>query len=95
MSAPTSRIFTIEVDGKPTVVFEASSRSEAKELSREEWFRADLSLQMSAGAPLSASTSNYRARYALPEEVAGSQLRVALGRPPDDLQLIYLVELDG
>jgi hypothetical protein len=96
MSAPTSRIFTIEVDGKPTVVFEASSRSEAKELSREEWFRADLSLQMSAGAPLSASTSNYRARYALPEEVARfEQLRVALGRPPDDLQLIYLVELDG
>jgi hypothetical protein len=51
---------------------------------------------MSAGAPLSASTSNYRARYALPEEVARfEQLRVALGRPPDDLQLIYLVELDG
>jgi hypothetical protein len=96
MSTPTSRIFTIEVDGKPTVVFEASSWSEAKELSREEWFRADLSLQMSAGAPLSASTSNYRARYALPEEVARfEQLRVALGRPPDDLQLIYLVELDG
>jgi hypothetical protein len=96
MSAPTSRIFTIEVDGKPTVVFEASSWSEAKELSREEWFRADLSLQMSAGAPLSASTSNYRARYALPEEVARfEQLRGAIGRPPDDLQLIYLVELDG
>jgi hypothetical protein len=47
MSAPTSRIFIIEVDGKPTVVFEASSWSEAKELSREKWFRADLSLQMS------------------------------------------------
>jgi hypothetical protein len=37
---PTSRIFKIEVDGKLTVVFEASSWSEAKELSREEWFRA-------------------------------------------------------
>jgi hypothetical protein len=44
----TSRIFTIEVDGKPTVVFLASGWSEAKELSREEWFRADLSVQMSA-----------------------------------------------
>jgi hypothetical protein len=64
------RHITIEIDGKPTVVFEASSWSEAKELSREEWLRADLSLQMSAGAPLSTLTSNYRARYALPAEVA-------------------------
>jgi hypothetical protein len=96
MSSPTSRIFTIEVDGKPTVVFEASSWSEAKELSREEWFRADLSVKMSAGAPLSASTSKYRARYALPTEVARfEQHRDALGRPPDDLELVYLVELDG
>jgi hypothetical protein len=35
MSTPTSSIFTIEVDGKPTVVFEANRWSEAKELSRE------------------------------------------------------------
>jgi hypothetical protein len=82
MSTPTSRIFTIEVDGKPTIVFEASSWSEAKELSREEWFRADLSVQMSAGA--------------LPAEVARfEQFRDALGRPPDNLELGYLVELDG
>ena len=96
MSTSTSRIFTIEVDGKPTVAFEASSWSEAQKLSREEWFRADLSVQISAGAPLSTSTSNYRARYALPPEVARfEQRRNALGRPPDDLELVYLVELDG
>jgi hypothetical protein len=61
MSNPTYRIFIIEVDGKPTVAFEASSWSEARELSREEWFRSDLSVQMTGGAPLSSSTSNYRA----------------------------------
>jgi hypothetical protein len=96
MSAPKSGIFTIEVDGKPTVVFEAGNWSEAKELSREEWFRADISLQMSGGVPLSISKSNYRARYALPAEVAPfEQLRDALGRPPDDLELVYLMDLDG
>jgi hypothetical protein len=95
-STPTSRIFTIEVDGKPTVVFEASSWSEARELSREEWFRADLSVQMSASVPFSTSTSSYRARYALPPEVTRfEQIRGALGRPPDDLELVYLVELDS
>jgi hypothetical protein len=95
MSTPISRIFTIEVDGKPTVVFEVSSWSEAKALSREEWFRADLSLQMSAGAPLSISTSNYRARYALPDEItAFEQHRAAMDRKADDLALVYLVGLD-
>jgi hypothetical protein len=52
MSNPTSRIFTIEVDCKPTVAFEPSIRSEARELSRDEWFRADLTLQTSGGVPL-------------------------------------------
>lgn len=95
MSTPTSRIFTIEVDGKPTVVFEASSWAEARELSREEWFRAELSVQMSAAAPLSTSTSSYRTRYALPAEVARFELGDALGRPSEDLELVYLVELDS
>jgi hypothetical protein len=80
---PTYRTFTIEIDGEPTVVFEASSWSEAKELSREDWLRADLSLQLSAGAPLSTLVSNYRVRYALPAEVAQfEQLRDSAGRPP-------------
>jgi hypothetical protein len=45
--------------------------------------------------PLSISTSNYRARYALSDEItAFEQHRVATGRKADDLDLVYLVELD-
>jgi hypothetical protein len=96
ISAPKSCIFTMKVDGRPTVVFEVGNWSQAKELSREEWFRANISLQMSGGVPLSVATSNYGARYALPAEVARfEQLREALGRAPDDLELVYLVDLDG
>jgi hypothetical protein len=93
MSTPKSRIFTIDVDGKPTVVFEASSWSEARELSQEEWFRADLSVQMSGGVPLSTATSNYRARYALSDEITAFEQH-RMGRKADDLELVYLVELD-
>jgi hypothetical protein len=92
MRTPVS-IFTIEVNDKPTVVFEASSWSEARELSREGWFRADLSVQMSGGVPLSTSTSNYRARYALSDEITAFEQH-RMGRKADDLELVYLVELD-
>jgi hypothetical protein len=90
----TSRIFTIEVDGRPAVAFEASSWQEAKELSREDWFRADLSLQSSMGMPLANKDSKLRARYAEPEEMAKFQrYRASLDRQPDELELVYLVEI--
>lgn len=38
------RMFTLEIDGKPTLVFEAKTLREAHELCREEWLRADLSV---------------------------------------------------
>jgi hypothetical protein len=91
-----SAIFTIDVDGKPTVVFEANGWQEARELSREEWFRADISVQTSCGIPLGVATSELRARYARPEEIAFFQRhRDALQSKPDDLELVYLIELDA
>jgi hypothetical protein len=96
MRNQVSAIFTIDVDGKPTVVFEANDWQEARELSREEWFRADLSVQTSCGVPLGVATSKLRARYALPEEIALFQNhRAALERKPDDLELVYLIEPDA
>jgi hypothetical protein len=89
MNTSTNRIFTIEVDGRPTVVFEANSWGEAQELAREKWFRADLSVQTSAGAPLSRASSIFRARNALPEEMAAfEEHRSVLDRDADDLELI-------
>jgi hypothetical protein len=90
------RIFTIEVDGKPAVVFPASSWREARELSREEWFRSDLSLLMSSGSPLASRASKFRPRFASPDEVAEfERYRASLDRPPDDLELVYLIKIDG
>jgi hypothetical protein len=70
MDTPRPRLFTIDVDGKPTVVFPASAWREAQELGREEWFKADLSLQMSHGAPLANAASKLRPRLASLDEVA-------------------------
>ncbi len=91
----TSNVFAIDVDDKPTVTFVAGNWREAQELIREEWFRADLSLQMSDGIPLCTSISRLKARYARPEEIAKFERhRATLSRPTDDLELVYLVEVD-
>jgi hypothetical protein len=51
MSPALGSVFTIEVDGRPMVAFEAKQLREANELCNEDWFRADLSALSSNGAP--------------------------------------------
>jgi hypothetical protein len=45
-------IFTIEVDGKPTIAFEAKRYSEAEVICRDEGLRAKLSLLKSGEVPV-------------------------------------------
>ena len=63
-------IFTIDVDGKPTVTFEAEQLREAAELCKEEWLRADLNTLSSDGAPLCGIGSTMKARIASESERA-------------------------
>jgi hypothetical protein len=92
----SSRIYAIDVDGKPVVCFPADSWLEARELAREKWLRADLAARRSAGEPLARQASKLRPRFATPEEIIMfERRRAALGPRPDDLELVYLVELDA
>jgi hypothetical protein len=90
-----SLIFTIEVDGKPTVTFEAGRLREAAELCREDWFRADLNALNSNGIPLCGVGSKLRARIANELERAAYQEAAQQAQPRDEILLAYLVELDG
>ena len=45
-------VFTLDVDGRPTLTFEAGSTRAARELCNEEWLRGDLSARRSNGSPL-------------------------------------------
>jgi hypothetical protein len=92
---PTSGlIFTIDVDGKPTVAFEARNLREAHELSREEWFRADLSVLSSNGVPLCQIASKVKARMANAPELALYREAAGATTASDDILLVYLVDLD-
>jgi hypothetical protein len=91
MASPLGLVFTIEVDGKPTVTFEARQLREAAELCQEEWMRADLN----TGVPLCGIGSKLRARMANEVERTAYQEAAQQAAPTDDILLAYLVELDG
>lgn len=87
-------IFTLDVGGKPVLVFEAKNLRESWELCHEQWLREDLVLQTSGGIPLWDGKAPLRTRYATPSEK--DVYLEAGGEPaPDELVMAYLVKLDG
>jgi hypothetical protein len=87
--------FTIEVDGKPTLAFEAKRYSEAEAICRDEGLRAKLSLLKSGGAPVCDDNAILDVRLAHPDEAALYKQAASASQSTDDLMLVYLVELDG
>jgi hypothetical protein len=87
--------FTIVIDGKPILVFEAKNLREAFELCHEQWLESDLAEATSEGLPLWDGKAKIRARIALPKESALLAEAQNSGQPSDGLILVYLVELDG
>jgi hypothetical protein len=84
----------MEIDGKPTIVFEAKNLREASELCKEDWLRADLRALSSNGIPLYTPKARLSVRKA--NEFETQVYREADREAHDgDLVLIYLVELDG
>jgi len=86
-------VFTIEVDGKPVLAFEARLYSEAEAILADERLRATLCALKSGGIPLCDDHSILRLRLAHPDEA--KRFQEAASPPTDDLKLVYLVELDS
>ena len=94
--AVLSRVFTLLVDGKPTLAFEARNTQEAQQLCKEPWLRSDLQALKSNGTQLGAANSSLSVRTANQEE-ASLFTKAAAEAPAEaeDMVLAYLVELDG
>jgi hypothetical protein len=91
---PLPSVFTIAIDGKPTITFEASNLREAFELGQQDWLRADLTTLNSNGSPLCGPQSSLRARIATDRETAAYREGFAAAVSSDDILLVYLVDLD-
>jgi len=68
MNDAFSRVFTIEVDSRPTLAFEASRTREAQEICKGAWLRDDLIVLSSGGVPICGDRSKLSVRPATDEE---------------------------
>jgi hypothetical protein len=87
-------VFTIEVDGRPTLAFEASRIREAHKICKGTWLRDDLIVLSSGGVPICGDRSKLTVRPAIDEEVAIYEHAAEMATPSDDMLLAYLIELD-
>ena len=87
-------IFTIEIDGTPTVTFEAKSLREANEICNAPWLGEDLASAHCNGAPLWDGEAPLRARMSYADEIATFADASKDAQPSDGMLLVYLVELD-
>jgi hypothetical protein len=87
-------IWTLEVDGRPTLAFEARKYREANELRYQDWLRAELSLQKFNGVPLCGVDSHLRIRLARAAEMVLYRQAAEANNSSDDTKLVYLIELD-
>ena len=85
-------VFTVEVDRKPVLTFEARLYSEAEAILADERLRTTLCAAKSGGTPLCVDYSILRLRLAHSDEA--KLYKEAPSPPTDDLKLVYLVELD-
>jgi len=89
-------IFTLEIDRKPVLSFEAKNLREAHEICHEEWLRDDVARLKSHDVPLWDRKVRLRARYASDTEAASyrAAARDAV-QTSDEILLAFLVDLDG
>jgi hypothetical protein len=88
-------IFTIEIDGNPTLAFEAKNMSEARGLCKEQWLLDDLGTLSSGGSALCGIGAKLAVRRATERETQAYREAERSVPASDDLVLAYLVELDG
>jgi hypothetical protein len=88
--------FTIEVDGRPIVVFHAERLAQGRELTHEQWLREDLCRLKCNGEPVCTPKSKLIARYASGEEIAASARNFGQTKANgDEIVFTYLIKPDN
>jgi hypothetical protein len=86
-------IWTLEIDGKPTLAFEAMKYREADEICHQAWLRLELGQRKINYVPLCGADSHLRIRLARPAEMDLYRQAAETNKLSDD-RLAYLIELD-
>jgi len=88
-------VFVLDIDGRPTLAFEADGAAEAQEIGGASELRADLAALTSDGVPLCAPHSTFSLRLAASEEIATFRHAVARAPASDQPTMTFLVKIDG
>jgi hypothetical protein len=91
----TLSIFTMEINGTPTVALQAKRHKEAEILCEQDRLRTDLSTLTSNGRPLWDASAIMKVRLATPAEAVLYRQATQSTEPSDDINVVYLVDLDG
>jgi hypothetical protein len=86
-------IYTILANDKPVAALEANS-IEARELLKETWFLEELAALKVDGEPLYRSGTKLRVRPATEEEWTIYEKESSEADDADDVEFVYLVDLD-
>jgi hypothetical protein len=91
----TLSIFTVEINGTPTVALQAERHKHAESLCEQDRFRTNLSTLTSNGSPLWDAGAIMKVRLATPAEAALYRQATQPTEPSDDINVVYMVDLDG
>lgn len=89
------KVFTLEIDGLPIMVFDADSIEEARGICALPEFRADLGELKRQGRPLCGETAMFAARDATATEVVTFNYAMTNAGPSDGPTMAFLVPVDG
>ena len=91
----TLSIFTIEINDRPTLALQAKRHEDAERLCEQDRLRTALSTITSNGTPLCDASAAMKVRLATPEEATLYRQATQLTEPSGDINVVYLVDLDG
>jgi hypothetical protein len=90
----TFSIFTIEIDGRPTLALQAKRHKDAERLCEHDPLRTKLSTITSHGTPLCDAGATMKLRLATAEEAVLYRRATQSTEPSSDTNVVYLVDLD-
>ena len=90
----TFSVFTIEINGRPTLALQAKRHRDAERLCEHGQLRTKLSTITSHGTPLCDASATMKLRLATAEEAALYRRATQSTEPSSETNAVYLVDLD-
>ncbi|KRR18691.1 hypothetical protein [Bradyrhizobium retamae] len=94
MEQPGRKIFTLDINGRPTLALQAQNIEFARGMCAVPDFRLDLYEITSDGVPICPVDSVFGLRPATKKEVAAFERAVGLAPAADDFTFVMLIKVD-